>query len=79
MPVSELRIAVEKALDSVRPHLEEDGGNVEVIDVSDDGVVTVKWLGTCRTCDMSEMTLRAGIEQTILQKIPEIKKVRAVL
>lgn len=74
-----LRLAIEEALDSVRPHLKEDGGNVEVIELNPNGVLTVKWLGTCRNCEMSQMTLKAGIEQTIIQKIPEIKEVKAVL
>ena len=75
----ELRDEVEKALDTVRPHLEEDGGNVEVVEIKADGELVIRWLGTCRTCDMSEMTLKAGIEQAILQKIPQIKRVKAVV
>ncbi len=69
---------VDSALDDVRPHLEVDGGNVEVIDVTDDKVVKIKWLGTCMTCSMSAMTMRAGIEEAIKGKIPEIMGVVAV-
>lgn len=66
------------ALDSVRPHLKVDGGDVEVIDVNDDMEVAIKWLGNCEFCSMSIMTMRAGIEQAILQKLPQIKSVVAV-
>ncbi|TVR86259.1 MAG: NifU family protein [Saprospirales bacterium] len=79
MQDEKLRVEVEKALDTVRPHLEEDGGNVEVVDITLCGELQIRWLGTCRSCNMSEMTLRAGIEQAVLQKIPQIKKVKAVL
>lgn len=74
----ELKNAIEEALDSIRPHLAEDGGNVEVVEIGKDGVVKIKWLGACRSCDMSAMTLKAGVEQTIIQKLPQIKKVIAV-
>lgn len=71
----ELQERVNKALDSVRPHLAIDGGNVEVVDVTDDLIVKIKWLGNCQGCNMSEMTLRAGLEQAIKNSIPEIKGV----
>ena len=69
---------VNQALDSVRPHLKVDGGNVEVVDVTDDMHVHIKWMGNCESCSMSTMTLRAGIEQAIINKIPEIKGVVAL-
>lgn len=69
---------VDRALDDVRPHLAVDGGNVEVMDVTDDLLVEIKWLGNCEGCAMSVMTLRAGIEETLRNKIPEITGVRAV-
>ncbi len=71
----ELHERVDKALNSVRPHLAIDGGNVEIVDVTDDLIVKIKWLGNCKGCDMSEMTLRAGLEQAIKNSIPEIKGV----
>ena len=69
---------VEEALDSVRPHLKADGGNVEVVDISDDLTVYVKWLGNCEWCSMSAMTMKAGIERSIISKVPEIKAIVAV-
>ncbi|MEM8910103.1 MAG: NifU family protein [Bacteroidota bacterium] len=69
---------VDRALDDIRPHLAVDGGNVEVMDVSDEYQVKIKWLGNCDGCAMSVMTLRAGIEETLKTKIPEITGVEAV-
>jgi len=70
--------AVDKALNDIRPHLAVDGGNIEVVEVTDDLTVKVKWLGNCQTCSMSAMTMRAGVEQTIKQKVPSIKQILAV-
>lgn len=69
---------VNEALDSVRPHLAVDGGNVEVLEVTIDGKVKIRWVGNCINCSMSAMTLKAGIEQAIKGKIPEIVSVEAV-
>lgn len=69
---------IDKALDDIRPHLAVDGGNIEVIDVTDNMDVKIKWLGNCEFCSMSIMTMRAGVEQAIKSKIPEIGKVEAV-
>jgi Fe-S cluster biogenesis protein NfuA len=69
---------VNAALDEVRPHLEVDGGNIEVVEISNDMEVVVKWLGNCEFCNMSTMTMRAGIEQAIRNRVPEIKSVRAI-
>lgn len=66
---------LDKALDTVRPHLKVDGGDVEIVDVSDDLVVSIKWLGNCEFCSMSAMTMRAGIKEAIIQQVPEIKEV----
>ena len=66
------------ALDDVRPHLKVDGGNVEIVDITDDMILQIKWLGNCQSCSMSAMTMRAGIEQTIKGQIPEIVAVEAV-
>ena len=70
---------IDEVLDSVRPHLAADGGDVEVVDVSDDYTVSIRWKGNCESCEMSAMTLRAGIEQAIKLKYPQITKVQAVL
>lgn len=69
---------ITQALNGVRPHLEADGGNIEVVDVTEDMRVKVKWLGNCETCSMSAMTMKAGIEFTIKSAIPEITGVDAV-
>jgi Fe-S cluster biogenesis protein NfuA len=69
---------IELALDDVRPHLAVDGGNVELVDVNEDMHVTVKWLGNCQGCSMSSFTMKAGIEQSLKTKIPEIISVEAI-
>ncbi len=69
---------IDQALNEVRPHLAVDGGNVEVVDVTDDHIVKIKWLGTCEGCSMSAMTMRAGIEQAIRGKLPQILGVEAI-
>jgi Fe-S cluster biogenesis protein NfuA len=66
---------VQKAIDLVRPSLQADGGDVELIDVSPDGVVKVKLTGACHGCPMSQMTLKMGIEKIIKKQVPEIKEV----
>lgn len=68
---------VEAVLDKIRPSLVADGGNVELIDVSD-GVVKLKLTGACAGCPMSTMTLRMGIERIVKRELPEIKEVVAV-
>ena len=76
--MSELLERVDAALESVRPHLKVDGGNVEVVGVTEDMHVQIKWMGNCESCNMSAMTLRAGIDEAIRSKIPEIKGVVAI-
>lgn len=74
----EMIARVDEALNDVRPHLKVDGGNVEVVDITDKNIVKIKWLGTCETCSMSMMTMKAGIEETLRGKIPEVSGVEAV-
>ena len=69
---------VQKAIDLVRPSLQADGGDVELIDVSDDGTVKVRLTGVCHGCPMSQMTLKMGIEKVIKSKVPDVKEVVAV-
>ena len=69
---------IDLALDDIRPHLAVDGGNIAVIDVSEDMIVQVKWMGNCDGCSMTAMTMRAGIEQTIKGKITDIQGVFAI-
>ena len=69
---------IDSALDKIRPHLKVDGGDVEVVDVTDENIVKIRWIGNCQNCSMSAMTMSAGIEETIKQKIPSISGVEAV-
>ena len=69
---------VERALDSIRPYLEADGGNVKFLDVTEEGVARVELLGACGTCPMSAMTLKAGVEEAIRSAVPAIIRVDAV-
>lgn len=69
---------VQKAIEIIRPNLQADGGDVELIDVSPDGIVKVKLTGACHGCPMAQMTLKAGIEKVIKSQVPEIKEVIAV-
>ena len=69
---------VEAALDSIRPYLEADGGNVSIEEITPDNVVRLKLLGSCGSCPMSIMTLKAGIEQAIMKAVPEITSIEAI-
>jgi len=69
---------IQKALNSVRPYLQADNGDVELVDVSDDGIVKVRLLGACEICPLSIMTLRAGIERAIMREVPAVKRIEAV-
>lgn len=73
-----MREKVEKALNKIRPSLQADGGDVELITVSEDGVVKVKLTGACGGCPMATLTLKAGIETALKQEVPEVKSVEAV-
>ena len=66
---------VQEVLELIRPALQADGGDVELVDVTDDGIVSVKLTGACGSCPMSTMTLKMGIERTLVEKIPEVKEV----
>lgn len=66
---------VEEVLDLIRPMLQADGGDVELVDVSEDGIVSVKLTGACGSCPMSTMTLKMGIERNLMDQIPEVKEV----
>lgn len=69
---------VQKAIDLIRPSLQADGGDVELVDVSEDGVVKVRLTGACRGCPMSQMTLKMGIEKIIRKQVPDVKEVVSV-
>ncbi|MDI6804424.1 MAG: NifU family protein [Bacteroidota bacterium] len=70
---------IEEALDFCRPYLRADGGDVEFVNVSDDGIVNLRYLGVCKNCPLSLLTLRAGIERSVLKNVPEAKRVELVL
>lgn len=75
---SDLLKRVNTALDVVRPHLAVDGGNIEIVEITDDMQLHVRWLGACSNCSMSMMTMRAGVEEAVLGRVPEIKGIHAV-
>ena len=66
---------VQEVLDLIRPSLQADGGDVTLVDVSDDGVVTVELQGACKGCPMSQMTLALGVERILKDRIPEVASV----
>ena len=69
---------VQKVLDAVRPALQADGGDVELVEVTDDGIVKVRLRGACGSCPMSQMTLKMGIEKKLKDEIPSVKSVESV-
>lgn len=69
---------VEKALEEIKQMLRADGGSVELVEVSDDGIVKVKLTGACAGCPMSSMTLKMGIEKRLKEMVPEVKRVEAI-
>ncbi|MBG0774973.1 MAG: NifU family protein [Desulfovibrionaceae bacterium] len=73
-----MREKVEQALAKIRPVLQADGGDVELIDVTDNGIVKVRLTGACKGCPMSQLTLKNGIERVILKEVPQVKAVEAV-
>jgi Fe-S cluster biogenesis protein NfuA len=75
---SEIRERIERALDLIRPYLETDGGNVRVLEISEDYAVKLELLGACGNCPMSAMTLRAGVEEAIKRSVPEVSSVEAI-
>ena len=76
--MSTMKEKVEKALEELRPQLQADGGNIQLVDVQE-GVVKVRLTGACAGCPMSQMTMQWGVEQFLKKKVPEITKVEAVL
>ena len=75
----DLRRRVDAALDVVRPHLAVDGGNIEIVDIDDaTGELSIRWIGACSNCSMSVMTMKAGVEEAVLNRVPEIRSITAV-
>lgn len=73
-----MKARVESALDTVRDFLHADGGDVELVDIEKDMTVKIRLLGACRSCQMSAMTMKAGIEDAIRRAVPEVKSVEAI-
>lgn len=69
---------VEEALDQIRPYLKKDGGDVRIIEITDDLVLKLELLGNCSSCAMSTMTLKAGVEDAVLNAVPEINSIEAI-
>ena len=69
---------VQKALNNIRPYLQADNCDVELVDVSEDGIVKVRLLGACEICPLSFLTLRAGIERAIMKEVPSVRRIEAV-
>ena len=69
---------IEKALEKIRPMLQQDGGDVELVEVMDKGIVKVRLTGHCQGCPMAQITLKQGIEQALKKEVPEIKEVIAM-
>jgi Fe-S cluster biogenesis protein NfuA len=75
---TDLRDRIEVALNSIRPYLEADGGNVRVLEFTSEQVLKLEFVGACGTCPMSTMTFKAGVEEAIKRMVPEIKKIEVV-
>jgi Fe-S cluster biogenesis protein NfuA len=75
--VNDLKAAVEQALAKIRPLLQRDGGDIELVEVTD-GVVKVRLTGACKGCPMSQMTLKQGVERLLMKEVPGLKEVLAV-
>ena len=76
--VQELVKKVEASLDSIRPYLKADGGDVQIIGISDDHVVKLEFVGACGNCSMSTMTFKAGVEAAIKRDVPQIKAIEVI-
>lgn len=76
--MTDLLPRIEAALDTIRPYLQADGGNVRVLEVTPDGRLRLEMMGACGSCPMSPMTLRAGVEDAVRRAVPEINAVEAV-
>jgi Fe-S cluster biogenesis protein NfuA len=69
---------VEQALAKIRPFLQRDGGDIQLIDVTDDGIVKVQLTGACQGCPMSQMTLKQGVEKALMKEVPGVKEVQSI-
>jgi Fe-S cluster biogenesis protein NfuA len=75
---NDLRDKVEEALETMRPFLAADGGDMELVNITEEMVVQLRLLGSCKSCNMSEMTLKAGVEEAVKRSVPQITAVEAI-
>ncbi|MBA4146432.1 MAG: hypothetical protein DI538_13585 [Azospira oryzae] len=75
---AEVSERIETALDNIRPYLEADGGNVRILEITDENVLKLEFMGNCGSCPMSTMTFKAGVEEAIKRAVPEIKNIQVV-
>jgi Fe-S cluster biogenesis protein NfuA len=75
---AEIESRIHRSLDHVRPYLRADGGDVEFVRFRGEGILEIRWVGTCKQCPMSVMTLRAGVERTVMEDVPEVRRVETV-
>lgn len=76
--IEELTLKIEASLDSIRPYLEADGGNVRITEVTDEYLVKLEFIGACGNCPMSTMTFKAGVEEAIRKAVPEVKGIEVI-
>ncbi len=76
--LADIKEKVEPVIEKIRPMLQADGGDIELIDVDDDGIVKVRLVGACAGCAMSQQTLKHGVERLLMKEVPEVKVVEAV-
>ena len=69
---------IDRSLDSIRPYLQKDGGDIEIVGITDDMVVEVKLLGACKNCPQSFMTMKTGVEESVKRDVPEITAIKAI-
>jgi len=78
LPNQEITSRIEASLDTIRPYLEADGGNVRILELTADNVLKLEFLGNCGSCPMSTMTFKAGVEEAIKRTVPEVKSIQVV-
>lgn len=76
--MADIKEKVEPVIEKIRPMLQADGGDIELVDVEDDGTVKVRLVGACAGCAMSQYTLKLGVERLLMKEVPEVKCVEAV-
>ena len=76
--LDEITRKIEASLDSIRPYLQADGGNVRINEITDDNIVRLEFVGACGNCSMSTMTFKAGVEAAIKRDVPEVRSIEVV-